>query len=116
MAWKNLEDYQANFSIQPVKPLGLTVSYHRFKLAEARDAWYFITSYKKANGSYGRDLGQELDATAKIDVMKGSTLEIGYGHFFAGDFVKDFSASTKTGLDANWIYVQWESKFNFGLL
>ncbi len=116
MAWRNLEDYQVNFGIQPLKALNINASYHRFKLAEAKDAWYLKSTYKSAAGAYGRDLGQEIDITAKIDVIKGSALEIGYGHFFAGKFVENLSASTNTTLDANWIYVQWESKFNLGLL
>jgi hypothetical protein len=115
MAWKNIKDFQVNFSIKPVDKMDLKVSYHKFELAESADKWYFNGTVFK--GDKGKsDIGQEIDVCAKFDIIKGSNLEVGYSHFFIGDYVKEFEATTGTQADANWFYLQWTSKLNFGIL
>ena len=116
VAWKNLKDYQVNFSVKPMKIMNLKLSYHYLELAESTDAYYLKAGYK--TGTDATKLGQEIDVCARFDVIKGSNLELGYSHLFAGDVIEDLEAAGRidTKVDANWFYVQWTTKFNYGIL
>lgn len=105
LAWMNLNDYQVDFTAKPPGLDKVLLSYHYFQLDEAKDAWYYMTEKsvrRDKTGKSGTDLGQEADLVVGKDVSKGLKIEVGYGHFFAGDFAN----GTEAGGDADWVYVQ----------
>ncbi|MCZ7635883.1 MAG: alginate export family protein [Verrucomicrobia bacterium] len=106
VSWKNLEDYALTVSVQPAKPLRLGVEYHGFRLAQARDAWYWVNGRperRDATGHAGQELGQEVDVIGRWQVNKGIELLVGYARFFAGAFVRSTPGDSQ---DANWAFAQ----------
>jgi hypothetical protein len=106
VSWKNLEDYVLNFSVQPAKSLKLGVDYHYFRLAQARDAWYWVngkTERRDPTGAAGQDLGHEVDVITRWQVNRELELLVGYARFFAGEFVRHTPGDDR---GANWAFVQ----------
>jgi hypothetical protein len=106
VSWKNLEDYVLNFSVQPAKSLKLGVDYHYFRLAQARDAWYWVNGKperRDPTGQAGQDLGHELDLIARWQVDKELELLFGCARFFAGDLVRNTPGNHQ---DALWAFAQ----------
>ena len=59
------------------------------------------------NPTYSSFVGTEFDAIAGYAVTRFAQLEIGYGHFFVGDYIKEsLSAPGFGSRDANYVYVQ----------
>jgi len=111
VSWKNLEDYVLNFSVQPAKSIKVSVDYHYFRLAQARDAWYWVNGKperRDPSGQAGQDLGHELDVIARWQVNKELELLFGYAHFFPGSFVRSTPGS-HTGAD--WAFAQFVYSF-----
>jgi hypothetical protein len=111
LSWMNLEDYQATFSVKPRKDLMVWLDYHFFRLAEAKDAWYWASgrpARRDATGNSGSDLGQEVDLLARWQVTKNLELFTGYAHFFTGGFIRNTPGSER---DANWFFTQANYKF-----
>ncbi len=110
-AWMNVEDYQATFSVKPRKDLTLWLDYHFFRLAEAKDAWYWSSgksSRRDRTGNSGRDVGQEVDLLAQWQITKNLEIFAGYCHFFTGEFIQETSGSER---DADWLFVQCQYRF-----
>jgi len=106
-AWKNLEDYQTGLSVTPVKGLKVALDYHFFRLAEAKDAWYYGNGKAQrcdVTGDAGDTLGHELDLIARYKLSDHLTLMGGYAHFFPGPFVSETGSSE----DADWFFLQFE--------
>lgn len=113
MHWKNLKDAQINLELKPLSFIGVKIEYHRFYLAESKDAWYFNSKlYRDKTGESGDDLGQEFDIVVKIKAIKGNKLELGYGYFMPGEFVKAVASDD----DAGYFYGQWVWDFDFPIL
>jgi hypothetical protein len=106
VSWKNLEDYAVNFSVKPARSLTLSAEYHYFRLAQARDAWYWINGRperRDPTGQAGQDLGHELDVIVRWQVNREIELLSGYARFFAGRFVRRTPGNHQ---DANWAFAQ----------
>ena len=59
------------------------------------------------NPGYNNFLGTELDIVGGYAITRFAQLEVGYGHFFVGDYIESsLSAPTHGATDANWVYVQ----------
>ncbi len=111
VSWKNLEDYAVNFSVKPAKSLTLMAEYHYFRLAQARDAWYWVNgkpARRDPTGQAGQDLGHEVDLIARWQVNKELELLFGYARFFAGEFVRHTPGNHA---DANWAFAQMTFAF-----
>jgi hypothetical protein len=66
------------------------------------------------NPGSNKHLGSEIDLVATYTVNKWWTLQMGYGHFFAGSYIKDSVAAGGGGrkaTDADWVY--FLSAFSF---
>ncbi|MFH1762126.1 MAG: alginate export family protein, partial [bacterium] len=110
--WMNIHDLQADFSIKPLKKISALVSYHYFCLVQSKDAWYDTSGKPHKNridktGKSGTDLGQELDLIISTAVNKNIKIQIGYAHFFPGNFIKN----TGNGDPADWAYAQTALSF-----
>ena len=104
-SWMNLEDYQASFSFKPVKKAKVSIDYHCFRLAEARDAWYWCSgrpARQDPTGNAGRELGQEIDLIVSYKHSERLKLMAGYAHFFPGSFIRRTGPSP----GADWCFVQ----------
>lgn len=109
-SWMNLVDWEIGISVKPLKGMKVELDYHRFRLAQAKDAWYFCNGKKMRwdpSGASGRDLGQEIDLIWKYRVHRHITLMAGCAWFFPGDFIK----ATGTHDDARWAFGQIELTF-----
>jgi len=112
VGWRNMHDLRGSFSLKPAKGLSVTVDYHSFWLADTRDYFYPQSGGGRSGLGYGLNpgysnyLGSELGLEASYSVTKWSTVRLGCGHFFAGDYVKQSKASVGGAVDANWFYSQ----------
>ncbi len=108
-SWMNLVDVQVGVSVKPIKPMKLSLDFHRFQLAQARDAWYYCTGKKMRwdpTGASGRDLGDEIDLIWKYRAHRHVTLMAGCCAFFPGNFIQ----STGPAGNAYWAFGQVEFK------
>jgi len=92
-SWMNLVDLQVGVSVKPVQSMKFSLDFHRFQLAQAKDAWYYSTQKKDALGSYGR-IGHgpgrrdrshlEVSCSSTCD-PHGRVLRLSPGTFHPGD-------------------------------
>ncbi len=103
MKWSNLIEDVAEVHLFPRKEMHLKFSYHRFKLADANDAWSYYKKYNKPGNHYD-DLGDEYDAEYKWRYSREVELQAIYAYFDAGAFVKHNVADN----DAQRFFLQLE--------
>ena len=120
MGPRNTSSPRLTTSIKPVKGLTLTADYLLFWLADTQDYLYPETAAARSANGYGLHpgycsfVGSELDLVATYTFKTYGDLQLGYGHFFVGDYIRQsVSSVAKNGgtADANWIYVQ--ARVNF---
>jgi len=102
--WQNLREYRLDIKLTPNKALTLKGEYHYLTLDSPRDAWYFPSKAVRRDktGSAGRELGHEIDITAKIKLTNYLELLAGTCFFLPGEFIKNTGKSPK----ANWYFLQ----------
>ena len=99
-----------SYAIKPVKGLTLSADYLGFFLANTADYFYPESGSGRSgngygiNSSYSNFVGTELDLYANYKINRWANYQLGYGHFFVGDYIKDTAGSAAT--DANWLYTQ----------
>lgn len=109
-SWQNIHNPAVSFSMQPAKSIKLQLDYHAFWLAETGDAWYRangVTQVRPINSGAGSFVGTELDFTASWKATKNVAFQVGYSHFFAGDYL----AATGANDDADFAYTQVQIDF-----
>ncbi len=111
-AWQNIHNAAVTLTAAPAKKLTARLDYHLFWLADTSDGWY------RANGtslvrpvSPGADsfAGSEVDLTFIYKVSKTFTVQAGYSHFFAGDYLS--GAGSGASDDADFLYFQGQFDF-----
>lgn len=60
-----------------------------YRLDDASDRWQAGSNLRDRTGKSGSDLGKEVDLRVRFPINQYASLNIGYAHFWAGDFVKD---------------------------
>jgi hypothetical protein len=103
--WKNIRHLRAGLEIKPLKKLTLAAGFHDFWLDSATDGLYSAAGalvVRKADGTAGTHVGEELDAQAMYSVNKQMQFGAGYGYLFAGEFLKN---ATKDGHSYSMPYV-----------
>ena len=107
-SWQNIHDLGVSLKCAPTKQVGLKAEFHAFWLASTDDSWYRangvatvrpLTPAASAASNYA---GSEVDLSATFAVNKWLTLEAGYSHFWAGDYL----TATGPSDDADFGYVQ----------
>ena len=124
VSWQNIHNVRVSASLKPHRKLTLTADYHAFWLADTRDNFYTVAGARRGgvsatggagygiNPNSGGYVGSEMDLTATWSLKPYASAQIGYGHFFVGDYVKSSLAAPGFGTaDANFVYVQ--VVFNF---
>jgi len=116
---QNLIDYRANFTLKPSKATSLAFDVHQQYLENNHDYWYNVAGVPRntpgaaagsgkgfgINPGYKSDIGEETDVIGGWNVRRGLLLELGLGHFFRGDYVRE-SLRAVGSKDANYCYVQ----------
>jgi len=90
--WRNLRDTKAGVELRPAKRLQLTGVTHSLYLANAHDGLYNGAGnlvVRKADGSAGTHLGQELEGTGMYAFTSYLSAGAGFGHLFRGQFIKE---------------------------
>ena len=122
---QNIHDLRGIVQLKPTPRLSLAAEAHGFWLADTHDNFYNVggaprgglTTTPLGNGyginpGYDNFVGTELDLVGGCALTRNAQLEIGYGHFFAGDYVKrSLSAITHGASDANYLYLQTTINF-----
>lgn len=107
---RNMHIPKLSFSIKPVKGLTLAADCMAFMLASTDDYFYPESGGGRKTNGYGINpgssshVGTELDLYASYKINSWSGFELGYGHFFTGNYIDD-SVGNSTE-DADWCYTQ----------
>ncbi len=64
-------------------------SFSWYRLDDASDRWQAGANLRDRTGKSGSDLGKEIDVRVRFPINQYASLNIGYAHFWAGDFIKD---------------------------
>jgi len=121
MAWKNMVNYQVNFDIKPDTVSKVQVNLILHRLARTNDNWYRAGQVVYATSTatnQAASLGQELDIHYFRTFKEKFKFEVGYGHFFTGEFFEKNGGKNPRGAngpvstttftsdsDQNWGYV-----------
>ncbi|WP_018986579.1 alginate export family protein [Methylophilus methylotrophus] len=62
-----------------------------YQLDQASDRWNAGANLQDRTGRSGKDLGKEYDLRIRFPINQYASLNLGYAHFWAGDFVKTTS-------------------------
>lgn len=99
MAWSNALVVGANVTARPVEDLDVFLGYRLLNLADAHGRW--TSSALLPVGAVGSNestsLGNEIDATVRLNIWKPVTFEAGYGLFLFGDAAKTILAKVGRG-------------------
>jgi hypothetical protein len=119
LSLQNIHDVRAIFQLKPHPRVSLALEGHGFWLADTHDSFYGANGVARGgtaatpgtgygvNPTYDSFVGTELDAIAGVAVTRFAQVEVGYGHFFVGNYIQSsLSASTRGSTDANWVYLQ----------
>ena len=92
---QNLVAGRVTLSAQPWNKVTVRGDLHAFWRAETADAVYNAagTVQRAPGGSDELFVGTELDLLVTWKAQRHLDLEVGYGHFFAGDFLSDSGSS-----------------------
>ncbi|MBI3849832.1 MAG: alginate export family protein [Verrucomicrobia bacterium] len=116
-SWQNIHNLHLTSSFKPCKKLTLTASYDFFWLADTHDNFYTSAGARRGgvtptpgtgygiNPTYSNYVGSELDLIGTYAIKPYASAQVGYGHFFIGDYVKS-SLSAIGSSDADFVYVQ----------
>lgn len=110
-ALQNVHNAEASVKGNVLENLNVRLAYQGFWLAEEEDdAWYNAGAapLRNAGGANASSyVGSEVDLTLKYKLPKIPTIEGGYSHFFAGDYVGDTGPSD----DSDFFYLQTKLVF-----
>ena len=117
---RNMNIPRISAALEPVQSLKLTASYLMFWLADTNDGLYPESGAARNQNGYGIHpgsnsfVGSELDLVANYTARAWLNLQVGYGHFFVGDYIKEAIATVPANggtVAADWLYAQ--AIFNF---
>jgi Alginate export len=101
--WSNNDYFQMENLVAPklraefepkvswLEGLKVDAGYNWYYLHEERDRWNGA-GLRDNRGLSGKDVGEEVDVRVRFPINKYIGVNLGYAHFWAGDFVKDTTA------------------------
>jgi hypothetical protein len=120
---QNVHDLRGIFQLKPHPRVSVALEGHGFWLADTHDSFYNVAGAPRGgiaatpagngygiNPNYSNFLGTELDVIAGYALTRFAQLEVGYGHFFTGDYIHQ-SLSVTGSRDAEYIYTHATSNF-----
>jgi hypothetical protein len=114
---QNIQDAGINFTLKPTPRMSVAIMGNAFWLADKHDAFYNVTGAPRTTGGYSINpgnnsfVGSELTVVAGYAVTRNAQLEVGYGHFFTGDYIRQSLAGVGGAKDANYLYAQTTINF-----
>ena len=109
MSWQNMLTYGGNLQLRPTKESHFEIAGHVMRLANENDNWYGANQavFKTTpNGNSEKSLGGEIDIVYTLFFQNNKVgWQLGYGHFFAGDYLTKNDTGGATN-DQNWGYTQ----------
>jgi hypothetical protein len=125
LSWQNLHDVRGIFQMKPHPQVSLALEGHLFWLADTADSLYNVGGAARAtpgatvgggngfarNPGYDSFVGGEIDFIAGHAVNKFTSLEAGYGHFFAGKYIDQTWQNAGGSANAHWFYIQTMIRF-----
>lgn len=117
---RNIQSGRVVASIKPLKQLTLSTEYHLLWLADTADFFFPESGGGRTGNGYGRNpqfdgfVGSELNLLATYSPTSDTDVQLGYGHFFVGPYIRQSvnSAPANGGTSAaNWIYAQVRLSF-----
>jgi hypothetical protein len=122
---QNIHDVRGILQLKPHPRLSVAVEGHGFWLADTHDNFYNVGGAPRGgaattplgngyglNPGYDSFVGTELDVIAGYALTRFAQIELGYGHFFVGDYIKQsLSAATHGSRDADYFYAQLNVNF-----
>ncbi|MGZ4988928.1 MAG: alginate export family protein, partial [Limisphaerales bacterium] len=117
VGWQNIHDACFTTLIHPVRNLSITNEVHGFWLADTHDFFYNVSGVPRKTGGYGikpgagQFVGTEYDFLASYNISTFANIQLGYGHFFVGEYVRNSLAPVGGAKDANWVYAQVKFEF-----
>ena len=122
---QNIHDVRPVLTLKPSPRLSLAFEGHLFWLADTHDNFYNVGGAPRGgvvatptgngygiNANYSSYVGSEMDVIAGYAVTRYAQFEVGYGHFFVGDYVKSSLSSVAFGSkDADYVYAQININF-----
>jgi hypothetical protein len=109
---RNIESFNAQLTLQPHERVKLLAWYHYLWLENRNDTPYNVnmTAFNPANTPADSELGHEIDLLMTLTLHPRANLQVGYSHFFAGEYYELTPGVPHRG-DADFWYTQAE--FNF---
>lgn len=118
MGLRNMHIPRLGVSLKPAKDLTVSVEWLGFILADTADFLYPESGGARNANGYGRHpgfssfVGNELDLNLVWKVVSWGQVQGGYGHFFAGDYIRQSAAAGgRSATDADWFYCQFVLTF-----
>lgn len=111
---QNIRDFHLELGAFPANWLRVQLGYHVLDLANAKDALYSPSGgvvRRDRTGNSGTDVGQALSATLQIHIDRHQIFFVGYGHLFAGDYVRNTAASPAAARDLEALWIQYTLKW-----
>jgi hypothetical protein len=119
---QNIHDVRGIVQLKPHSRVSMAIEAHGFWLADTHDNFYNVGGAPRGGlsvpaggpgtgyGIYPNNssfAGAELDVIAGYALTRNAQLEVGYGHFFVGDYVRQSLSNGAFGsTDANYVYAQ----------
>ncbi len=123
-SWQNLHNPRLSLSLKPAPGWTLSVDYHLFWLADTADYFYAASGAPRRgaapgsgagydrNPGYDSFVGSEVNVVLTCAPKPWLNAQVGYGHFFVGDYVRQsLAAPTHGAADADWVYAQVNFRF-----
>lgn len=95
-SWQNMHNPEISLRVAPMKNVTAQLDFHGFWLASTDDSWYRsngLATVRPISPSASNFVGTELDFVVNWNVNRRLNLQLGYCHFFAGDYLADTGAS-----------------------
>jgi hypothetical protein len=114
---QNIQDLGVSLTLKPAKRLTVSLLGNAFWLANSSDYFYNVNGAPRTAAGYGIHpafdsfVGTELTAVAGYSLARFAHLEVGYGHFFTGNYVQQSLVASGGDKDADWFYTQLTVKF-----
>jgi hypothetical protein len=92
MSWQNMLTYGGNLQLRPTPDSHFELAGHIMRLANQRDHWYTANQsvfFLTPTNNTEKSLGGEIDVVYTLFFQNNHVgWQIGYGHFFTGDYLK----------------------------
>jgi hypothetical protein len=87
--------------------LKVDAGYSWYRLDSDRDRWNGA-GLRDTNGKSGKDVGEEFDVRLRFPIHKQVAANVGYAHFWSGDFTQSTSQKIDANRrdDSNFFYVE----------